>query len=164
MIINFITNTLLLIGSFIAMEGVAWFTHKYIMHGIGWFLHKDHHQKDQEHFFERNDFFFLFFAIPGIILIYLGTFYGTWTPFLWIGSGITLYGFCYFLVHDIFIHQRFKIFSKTNNTYFRAIRKAHKVHHKHLSKEQGECFGMLYVPKKYFTEAKNARLSKERDW
>ncbi|MFI0492282.1 MAG: beta-carotene hydroxylase, partial [Flavobacterium sp.] len=26
----------------------------------------------------------------------------------------------------------------------------HKVHHKHLGKQNGECFGMLFVPFKYF--------------
>ena len=36
------------------------------------------------------------------------------------------------------------------------IRKAHKVHHKHLGKEDGECFGMLIVPLKYIREAKKA--------
>ena len=38
-------SILLVIGTFIAMEAVAWLTHKYVMHGIFWFLHKDHHQK-----------------------------------------------------------------------------------------------------------------------
>jgi beta-carotene 3-hydroxylase len=57
------------------------------------------------------------------------------------------------MVHDVFIHQRFKWFNKTNNVYFRALRKAHKVHHKHLGKQEGECFGMLFVPIKYFREA-----------
>ena len=37
-----------------------------------------------------------------------------------------------------------------NHEYFVGLRKAHKIHHKHLDKENGECFGMLYVPKKYF--------------
>jgi beta-carotene 3-hydroxylase len=41
--------------------------------------------------------------------------------------------------------------------YLRAIRKAHKVHHKHLGKEDGECFGMLVVPLKYFREAKRSQ-------
>jgi beta-carotene 3-hydroxylase len=68
----------------------------------------------------------------------------------WVGLGITLYGLAYFLVHDIFIHQRFRVFRKTDNLYFKAIRRAHKVHHKHLNKEEGECFGMLWVPFKYF--------------
>lgn len=138
--------------SFIAMEGVAWFSHKYIMHGFFWKLHKDHHHKDHEGFFERNDFFFLLFALPGIVLLYVGlTDNGTTIPF-WIGAGITLYGFGYFTVHDIFIHQRFRLLRNTDNRYFRAIRRAHKVHHKHLGKEEGECFGMLWVPMKYFKE------------
>ncbi len=39
---------------------------------------------------------------------------------------------------------------RSNNTYVRAIRWAHKMHHKHLDKQQGESFGMLYVHKKYW--------------
>jgi len=141
-----------MLASFIAMEGVAWLTHKYVMHGFFWILHKDHHHKDHEGFFERNDFFFLLFALPGIVLLYIGlTDSGTIIPF-WIGAGITLYGFGYFVVHDVFIHQRFRFLRNTDNRYFRAIRRAHKVHHKHLGKEKGECFGMLWVPMKYFRE------------
>ena len=30
--------------TFFGMEGMAWLSHKYIMHGIGWVLHKDHHE------------------------------------------------------------------------------------------------------------------------
>jgi beta-carotene 3-hydroxylase len=144
-----VIHILIVIISFISMEGVAWFTHKYIMHGLGWFLHKDHHRKESQGFFEHNDFFFLIFALPGIA----GLFWGMQNQYnwsFWVGLGITLYGLAYFLVHDIFIHQRFKIFRNSDNAYFKAIRRAHKVHHKHLNKEEGECFGMLWVPFKYF--------------
>lgn len=151
---QYIINALALIGSFVAMEFVAWFAHKYIMHGLLWVLHKDHHKKESKGFFEHNDFFFLIFAIPGIICLFFGMQAG-YNFLFWIGLGITLYGTCYFLVHDIFIHQRFKWLRKTDNIYFRAIRRAHKVHHKHIGKEHGECFGMLWVPMKYFKEAKN---------
>src|SRR5688572_27265313 len=102
-------SILLIISTFIAMEAVAWLTHKYIMHGILWFLHKDHHQKDHGGFFERNDFFFLIFAIPGIICLSLGSLYDN-SIALYVGIGITLYGAAYFFVHDVFIHQRFKLF------------------------------------------------------
>lgn len=147
-------NLLLVVLAFVTMEFVAWFTHKYIMHGLGWFLHKDHHVKDHEGFFERNDFFFLVFAIPGMVLIYLGTLSGMADNLFFIGLGITLYGIAYFIVHDIFIHQRFKVFRNSDSVYLRAIRRAHKVHHKHLNKQDGECFGMLLVPRKYFVEAR----------
>ena len=140
------------VATFIFMEGVAWFTHKYVMHGILWTFHRDHHQPHAG-FFERNDFFFLIFAVPGILFMLFGLQAGMDFKFF-IGLGITLYGIAYFTVHDIFIHQRFKFLRNTNNVYFRAIRKAHKVHHKHLGKEEGECFGMLLVPYKYWKEAR----------
>ena len=152
-----ILNALILLATFLIMEGVAWVTHKYVMHGFLWVLHKDHHVK-RPGFFERNDAFFLIFAIPGSLL----SIFGTANPndvMLMIGLGITLYGICYFLVHDIFIHQRLKFLRRSNNTYLRAIRKAHKVHHKHLDKERGECFGMLLVPFKYFKEANKSGKS-----
>lgn len=142
-------SILIFLLSFVAMEFVAWFTHKFIMHGFLWYLHEDHHtHENASDILERNDSFFLIFATPGIACIILGVYFQV--PFcLPIGLGITAYGFCYFLVHDVFIHQRLKWLRKTNNTYFRAIRRAHKVHHKHIVKEDGECFGMLLVPMKY---------------
>jgi beta-carotene 3-hydroxylase len=150
-------NVLIFIATFFAMEFVAWFTHKYIMHGFLWKLHDDHHNKDVTRFFEKNDSFFLIFAIPSFLLILYGTL-NHGSVQVWIGAGIAAYGFAYFLVHDVFIHQRFRFFRKSDNIYLRAIRKAHKVHHKHLTKEDGECFGMLLVPFKYFREAyKSAR-------
>ena len=148
-------NILLMIITFFAMEGVAWFAHKYVMHGLLWSLHRDHHKKETYGFFEHNDLFFLIFAIPGIVALVLGLY----TPLnflFWAGLGITLYGLTYFLVHDVFIHQRFRWLRKTDNAYFKAIRRAHKMHHKHLEKEEGECFGMLWVPRKYFREQKPA--------
>ncbi len=142
-------NIFIVTAVFFTMEGVAWFTHKYVMHGFLWSLHKDHHKKETHGFFEQNDFFFLIFAIPGIV----GISYGMHHEFnfmFWIGLGITIYGLTYFLVHDIFIHQRFKIFRNSDNNYFKGIRRGHKMHHKHIVKEDGECFGMLWVPIKYF--------------
>ena len=142
---------IIVIGTFLFMEFNAWFMHKYIMHGFLWVLHKDHHKKDHTSWFERNDMFFLFYAILSI-----GSFFlwetGVLTIGLPIGIGIFLYGLTYFLVHDIFIHQRFKIFKKTNNRYAKALRRAHKIHHKNINKEKGECFGMLWVPLKYFED------------
>ena len=148
-------NSLLVRSTFFFMEFMAWFTHKYVMHGFMWYFHEDHHQP-LPGFFEKNDTFFLIYAIPSSLLI----FFGAQSQFdfrFYIGIGILLYGICYFLVHDVLIHQRFNWFSRTDNIYFRAIRKAHKVHHKHLYKPDGECFGMLLVPMKYFREALNYR-------
>lgn len=140
------------------MEAVTWFTHKFIMHKIMWYFHRDHHQPEPG-FFEKNDAFFLIFAIPSWLCIMLGLMYNH-NYITCIGAGIGLYGLAYFLVHDVFIHQRFKWLRNTNTTYFRALRKAHKVHHKHLEKEDGECFGMLYIPRKYFKEERASQNKK----
>jgi len=140
--------TLSLLLAFITMEFTAWFMHKYVMHGIFWKIHEDNHQPTP-HFFEKNDLFFLIFAIPSWLCIMLG-FMNNNSFSIGFGFGIAAYGIVYFLVHDVLIHRRFKWFDKTQNRYFKAIRKAHKVHHKNQNKEKGECFGMLVVPKKYF--------------
>ncbi len=147
-----LVNILIVLCSFLSMEAVAWLTHKYVMHGLLWILHEDHHRKNPTSFFEKNDYFFLIFALPGIVCLALGI-YTDLHALLYVGSGITLYGFAYFMVHDVFIHQRFKIFRNADNVYFKAIRRAHKMHHKHLDKEDGECFGMLFVPLRYFRDA-----------
>lgn len=153
---NWLIIVLVVLATFVGMEGVAWLTHKYVMHGAFWNLHKDHHKKDDPIFFEKNDYFFLIFAIPGIAALGFGTLYAN-VILLSIGIGITIYGGAYFFIHDIFIHQRFKIFRNSDNWYFKAIRRAHKMHHKHVNKEDGECFGMLWVPLKYFKHAKSAK-------
>ncbi len=148
-----LSNTLFTLLAFACMEGVAWLAHRFLMHGPLWFLHEDHHTKGEQRFFERNDTFFVLFATPAIILMIVGLNAGMSLAYFWIGVGITLYGMAYFLIHDVFIHQRFRWLRNANSSYFRAIRRAHKMHHKHLTKEDGECFGMLWVPLKYYRDA-----------
>ena len=142
-------NFIILLITFILMEGATWFIHKYIMHGFLWTLHHDHHDHSTEGPFEKNDYFFVIFALPAIALIYFGSL-NHFNYLFYIGLAITFYGIAYFFVHDIFIHQRIKYLADTQNPYLLAIRRAHKQHHKHLGKEEGECFGFLYVPMKYF--------------
>lgn len=143
-----------MIAMFFVMEFMAWATHKYVMHGGMWKFHEDHHVAEPG-FFERNDIFFLIYAIPSWLCIMLGMMFDAYVA-VWIGYGIALYGVAYFMFHDVYIHRRFKFLRDIDHPYFMAIRKAHKVHHKHLGKEHGECFGMLIVPKKYYIEAKRS--------
>lgn len=152
---------LVTLATFIVMEGVTWCTHKYVMHGFLWYLHSDHHKKDHDHALERNDAFFLIFALPSMLLMLGGLNWGLQLPFFWIGLGIFIYGMAYLFVHDIFIHQRIKLFRNSRNVYFMALRRAHKIHHKHLEKEEGECYGMLFVPMKYFRDARS-QLARSR--
>jgi len=153
---HYMINIGIVIGVFLLMEGITWCTHKYVMHGFLWYLHRDHHQQSSG-FFEKNDAFFLIFAIPSFFLMLFGTLNGFDYRF-YIGIGIAAYGLGYFLVHDVFIHQRFKFLRNANNSYFLGLRRAHKVHHKHLNKEEGECFGMLNVPFRYYKSSRNKIL------
>tara|TARA_Y100001958_G_C21193397_1_gene521169 strand:- start:885 stop:1340 length:456 start_codon:yes stop_codon:yes gene_type:complete len=138
----------IVIGTFIFMEGVAWFTHKYIMHGFLWNLHKSHH-KVHKHFFEMNDLFAVIFSIPSILLIYIGYSYESYSILKYFGIGIFLYGVAYLIFHDIIVHRRIKINFKINSEYMKRIMNAHYVHHKVHTKEGAKAFGFLFAPKKY---------------
>ena len=138
----------IVIGTFIFMEGVAWFTHKYIMHGFLWNLHKSHH-KVHKHFFEMNDLFAVIFSIPSILLIYIGYSYESYSILKYFGIGIFLYGVAYIIFHDIIVHRRIKINFKINSEYMKRIINAHYVHHKVHTKEGAKAFGFLFAPKKY---------------
>lgn len=150
---SWIIFILIVLGTFLVMEGITWLTHRFVMHGFLWYLHRDHHQQSPG-FFEKNDAFFLIFAIPGWLCIMLGLQHKNYWVAA-IGFGIALYGLAYFLVHEVIIHQRFKWFTRSNNVYIRGIRWAHKMHHKHLDKHEGESFGMLMVAKKYRDKVRN---------
>ncbi len=146
---------------FLLMEGITWLTHRFVMHGFLWYLHKDHHQPEPG-FWEKNDAFFLIFAIPSWLCIMLGL----QNQYYWvaaIGFGVAMYGLAYFIVHEVIIHQRFKWFTRSNNTYVKTIRWAHKMHHKHLGKEEGESFGMLFVAKKYWEKVQADKKRRKED-
>jgi beta-carotene 3-hydroxylase len=88
------------------------------------------------------------FAIPSAWLIILGAESFDWRFFA--GIGIALYGVAYFLVHDVFVHQRVKWLKRTNQPYFRAMRMTHHLHHAVHSKQGAEAFGFLFVLPKFY--------------
>lgn len=149
-------NVLLFIGVMLGtaffMEFVAWFAHKYIMHGLLWVWHEDHHKPHYEKtgFFEKNDLFFLVFAIPSALCYMFGTFYADLYLLLAVGIGISIYGLIYFLIHDVYIHQRFKWFRQLDNKFSKAILRAHGAHHAVQTKHGCESFGLLVVDNKYY--------------
>jgi beta-carotene 3-hydroxylase len=150
---NIIIIILIVFGSFLFMEFVAWSTHKYVMHGFLWILHKDHHTREHEPF-EWNDMFALIFALPSIILIIIGA--DNFDYRFWIGIGIAMYGLAYFLFHDVLVHRRLPILDKIDNRYFRSVVKAHNDHHL-----GGENFGfILMIPWKYFRNKGEAQRGK----
>lgn len=139
---------LLVVGTFFFMEGVAWFTHKYIMHGFLWAWHEDHHHPHKG-FFEKNDYFAVVFAVFSIGFFALGSFVPGLEFLFWIGLGVLAYGIFYFIFHDIIVHRRVRIKFVARSRYMKRIMRAHYVHHKVHTKQGAEAFGFLYAPKKY---------------
>ena len=137
-------------ATFLGMEFIAWFMHKFVLHGPLWFLHRSHHVRHPHHF-ERNDFFFLFYGALSALLIVYGTPEKDFR--FWMGAGIAAYGTVYFFVHDVLIHGRMRFWRKSRNTYLRALNMAHKMHHKTTSRDNSEEFGMLWVSPRYFVLA-----------
>ena len=139
---------LIVIGTFLFWEFVAWFTHKYIMHGFLWVWHKSHHTV-HDHALEKNDWFAVVFSIPSIALFYYGSVV-KYNPYLIaVGLGILCYGIFYLLFHDVIVHQRIRWRVKQPGRYLQRMINAHYVHHRKHTKEDGEAFGFLYAPKKY---------------
>lgn len=140
------------LATFLFMEFVAWFLHKYVMHGFLWVLHRDHHQVDHLKNYQLNDAFAVFFAVPSFFSILFDSLWQI--PLLGaFGYGVMAYGFIYFTIHEVVIHRRWKFFHVRNNWYVEALNVAHKVHHAKLEREEGENFGMLIVPFIYYRQA-----------
>jgi len=126
-----------------AMEGVAYLAHKYIMHGFGWAWHKSHHE-ETEGTFERNDLYALCFSIFAIALFWIGSTY--WAPLFWVATGVTIYGFLYFVVHDGLVHRRWPFRHNPKHPYLKRLVQAHRLHHATHGREGAVSFGFLYAP------------------
>jgi len=128
-----------------AMEGVAWAGHKYVMHGFAWAWHRDHHEP-HDRLLETNDRFALIGAALSIALFAAGSplIRGerAWEPGTWLGLGVLLYGVIYTLVHDGLVHQRWFRWVPRRG-YARRLVQAHKLHHATLGKQGGVSFGFV---------------------
>ena len=156
---------LIVIATVIAMEWVAWASHKYIMHGFGWAWHRDHHEP-HDNLLEKNDFYAIFGAAMSISMFALGSEWvlgdAAWWPATFIGLGILFYGIIYTLVHDGLVHQRyFKWVPKKG--YAKRLVQAHKLHHATIGKEGGVSFGFVFAqdPAKLKAELKRQREAGE---
>ncbi|MXO61320.1 beta-carotene hydroxylase [Altererythrobacter salegens] len=144
---SWLAPALIVIATVLAMECVAWSSHKYVMHGFGWGWHRDHHEPHDKRL-EKNDLFGVvgagisisFFAIGSPLVMGVNA----WWPATWIGLGVLFYGIIYTLVHDGLVHQRYFRWVPKRG-YARKLVQAHKLHHATVSKEGGVSFGFIFV-------------------
>jgi beta-carotene 3-hydroxylase len=142
-------NVALTLLTAVAMEGVAWATHKYAMHGFLWSWHEDHHHPKGRGW-QKNDRFAVFFSLVSFGLIVVGLM-GHWAPAMSVGVGMAVYGTGYLLFHDIMFHKRVSwLHIRPRGRYLRRIVRAHAIHHK-LSNGRGigVAFGFLYASRQY---------------
>ena len=158
---NVIAPALIVLAAGIAMEWVAWASHKYVMHGFAWAWHRDHHEP-HDGVLEKNDRFALVGAALSIAMFALGSPLvmgeGAWWPGTWIGLGVLVYGVIYTLVHDGLVHQRYFRWVPKRG-YARRLVQAHKLHHATVGKEGGVSFGFVLArdPVKLKAELKRQR-------
>ena len=145
--LSWLAPTLIVLATVLAMEGVAWGSHKYVMHGFAWGWHRDHHEP-HEGCLQKNDRFALVGAALSIALFALGSPLvigaDAWWPGTWLGLGVLLYGVIYTLVHDGLVHQRwFRVVPRKG--YAKRLVQAHHLHHATVSKAGGVSFGFVLV-------------------
>lgn len=117
---------LIIVAVACVMEPVTTYIHRTLMHKTMWIWHKSHHDREGKSF-EYNDYFPIVFSVVAISLFVIGIRY----PLVrYIAVGITLYGFLYFIVHEIIIHSRFGRIRHTNRL-FRYWRRGHNIHHQY---------------------------------
>lgn len=132
--------------SFLLMEGVAYTSHRFLMHGPLWFLHRSHHEV-RRGLFEWNDLFGVFFSLLSIGFFLVGLHFHR--MYLGVGLGMTLYGAGYFFLHDVLVHRRLKHGLKPAHPYLKRLIRAHHVHHAKRTRGGCEAFGFLYAPSRY---------------
>jgi beta-carotene 3-hydroxylase len=139
-------SALMIVAAFCGMELFTVLFHRYVMHGLGWRLHVTHHRPSGRSL-EANDVFVLVFMTLSVGLILAGAPFG---PLMNAGLGVALYGLSYFVMHDVVIHRRFLRLPKPKGRYLRAVVQMHMAHHRHVTNDTGEAYGLFFVPPRYW--------------
>jgi beta-carotene 3-hydroxylase len=144
---DWIAPLLIVLATVLAMEWVAWASHKYIMHGWGWGWHRDHHEPHDK-LLEKNDLYAIVGAAASIAMFAAGSPWvlgaAAWWPGTYIGLGILAYGIIYTLIHDGLVHQRYFHWVPRRG-YAKRLVQAHKLHHATIGKEGGVSFGFVWA-------------------
>lgn len=138
----FFVNVAGFVGALVAMEGVAWATHRYLMHGPLWIWHRSHHAP-RHGAFELNDLFAVVFAAIAIGLFAAGAVTRI-DVFTAAAAGVTAYGALYALVHDGLVHRRFPLPIHARKGYLLRLVQAHHLHHMSHDKIGAVSFGFLW--------------------
>jgi beta-carotene 3-hydroxylase len=123
--------------AFVAMEGVSYAAHRWLMHGRGIVWHRSHHPP-RGHGLEANDLFPAIFATFAIAAFAAAAIEPSLRWLRPIAIGVSAYGTCYFIVHEVLIHRRLRL-PLPRSRYLQWLDDSHRIHHLY----GGEPYGML---------------------
>jgi beta-carotene 3-hydroxylase len=129
------------------MEAASYAMHRYLFHGVLWRIHLTHH-RPRRAVFELNDVFSLSFAGVAVGLLLAG---GEAPLESWatgVGTGMSLFGVTYFLLHDLLAHGRFGVGRSWAARAPRVLARLaleHRKHHRSLEKPGLPPYGFLNV-------------------
>jgi beta-carotene 3-hydroxylase len=130
----------LVTAAFVAMEGVTYLTHRFVMHGVGVRLHIGHHRtKTSAKRFELNDLYPIAFGSVVCAAFAVGFNVAGWSWLVPVCLGITAYGAAYAFVHDVATHGRLGRKRPLRSPLLQTLADAHNMHHRF----NNEPYGML---------------------
>ncbi len=141
--------------AFVAMEGVSYATHRWVMHGPGMVWHRSHHSPSTTRL-EANDLFPVVFSVIGFGAFLAASLLGS-VPLFFVAGGVTAYGLAYAFVHEVFIHRRIGV-NVRDRRYLVWMRDLHQIHHS----LGGEPYGMLFPVVSEARRAEAARREARR--
>jgi beta-carotene 3-hydroxylase len=127
--------------SFLGMEGISYLLHRFVYHKLLWVFHRSHHQK-RNGTFELNDIFPAVLSIIAMSALIWGLYEPSNSVLVSAAAGVSVYGIVYFLIHDLYIHERAGSIA-LHLPLLARIKQGHEVHHRY----GGEPYGLLL----YFT-------------
>jgi beta-carotene 3-hydroxylase len=145
------------LGAFVAMEGVSYAAHRWLMHGRGMVWHRSHHPP-RDRGFEANDLFPAIFATVAVAAFAAAAVEPSLHWLRPIAIGVSAYGTCYFVVHEVVIHRRVRL-PLPRGRYLQWLEESHAIHHRF----GGEPYGMLLpIVSRELRERASARRSRAR--
>ncbi|MDT8325605.1 MAG: sterol desaturase family protein [Bacteroidota bacterium] len=116
------------IAVFVLMEFWAAFVHRTVYHGMLWDIHRSHHRARRAGVFERNDIFVVIHAAAAMSVLFAGLQFNL-PVLVAVGTGISVYGLLYALLHDGYIHGRLPLAWLGRWRLIRKLRDDHLYHH-----------------------------------
>ncbi|MFA8449344.1 MAG: hypothetical protein ACEPOW_01480 [Bacteroidales bacterium] len=144
--------------AFVLMEFFAYAINRHIIYGPLWYM-KSRSSKKSYSKKKGNPFFAVFFSALFILCLYIGT-HSYMHELVYIAIGIFIYGIMFFILQDILVHRKVRIFVfRASKLYYRVVITAYKAY----KNDPRKAFYPLIPPFKFFRH-EIKRFIKRKKW